>query len=104
MYVHQCTLDDINKKLDKLVIINTPHDEILQTVRQGEKDRQLPALWTAELNFSEEKLYIRFLSDISGKCFHVPLQLAISLRLLFQYENKLKVCLELRMLLLCYRQ
>ena len=88
-------LDDINEKLNKLVIINTPYDEILQTLRKGEKDRQLPALWTAELNFSEEKLYIRFLSDISGKCFHDPIQLAIPLRLLFQYENKLKVCLDL---------
>jgi hypothetical protein len=87
-------LDDINN----LIIINTPYDEILQTVRKGEKDRQLPALWTAELNFSEEKLYIRFLSDISGKCFHDSIQLAIPLNLLFQYGNKLKVCLYLRIL------
>ena len=68
-----------------------PLFEKLRVLCKGEKNRQLPAVWTAELSYSENKLYIRLLSDISGKCFHDPFVLVLPLRHLAIYINKLKV-------------
>jgi hypothetical protein len=85
-------LQHINTSLYNLSIMDTSHHEILQSLHKGEKIRQVPALWTAELKENEQKLNLRLLSDISGKCFHNPIQVVNPLRLLSTYaKNKLKV-------------
>ena len=70
-------------------------DAIIQLQYIGEENRQLPALWTAELEHDKSQIRVRMLSDISGKCFHAdkPIQIDVPLKFLSKYGNKLKVCL-----------
>jgi hypothetical protein len=70
-------------------------DAIIRFQYNGEENRQLPALWTAELEHDKSQIRVRMLSDISGKCFHAdkPIQIDVPLKFLAKYGNKLQVCL-----------
>jgi hypothetical protein len=69
-------------------------DAIIQLQYIGEENRQLPALWTAELEHDKSQIRVCMLSDISGKCFHAdkPIQIDVPLKVLSKYGNKLQVC------------
>jgi GTPase SAR1 family protein len=57
----------------------------------GDAPRRYPALWSLEYHASERKVVLRMSSDLSGRCFHVPIEIEANPAFLAKYGAVLKV-------------
>ncbi|TMW64974.1 hypothetical protein Poli38472_009141 [Pythium oligandrum] len=67
-------------------------DKLLQTSAGDGNHRDLPALWMVEyVQKPKARLILWILSEISGRCFHKPIEIAVSRQFLAKHGDKLQL-------------
>ncbi|TMW69653.1 hypothetical protein Poli38472_001809 [Pythium oligandrum] len=72
--------------------MDTVGDKLLQTSAGDGNHRDLPALWMVEyVQKPKARLILWILSEISGRCFHKPIEIAVSRQILAKHGDKLQL-------------
>lgn len=63
---------------EALVQIQHKMDVVQKLIACADNRRRVPALWTAWLDESQSHVLVRMLSDVSGTCFHLPIEIPVA--------------------------